>query len=117
VKTLRLALAMLLAATAIYPNDSRAVLVLINGAVEIEWYVGQPVPGIDLAPAQFTVAACGAELTWVYDNFPTIPTRTIGGSTLRRRSAIATPPAENECVIWRGDNARFIADNLNVGGT
>ena len=115
-KTLRFALAILVVAIAIHPHDSKAVLLLTNGAVEIEWYVGQPVPGIDPALAQFTVAACGAELTWVYENFPAIPTRTIGGSTLRARTAIATPPAENECVIWRGDNARFIADNLKVGG-
>ena len=116
-KTLRFALAILVVAIAFYPDDSKAVLVLTNGAVEIEWYVGQPVPSIDLAPAQFTVAACGAELARVYDNFPTIPTRAIGGSTLRRRSAIAAPPTENECVIWRGNNARFIADNLAAGGT
>ena len=116
-KTLRFTLAVLAAAIAFHPDDSKAVLVLTNGAVEIEWYVGQPAPGINLAPAEFAVAACGAELAWVYENFPTLPTRTIGGSTLRRRSAIAAPPAENECVIWRGDNARFIADNLAIGGT
>lgn len=115
-KTLRSALAVLAVAVAVYPVDSRAVLVLVNGTTEIEWYVGQPVPSIDLAPAQFAVAACGAELTWVYENFPTIPMRTIGGTTLRGRSAIATQPPENQCVLWRGDNARFIADNLAVGG-
>jgi hypothetical protein len=116
VKTKRFTLAIPVAAIAVYPHDSKAVLLLTNRAIDIEWYVGQPVPGIDLAPGQFTGAASGPELTWVYEDFPAIPTCTIGGSRLRARSAIATPPAENECVIWRGDNARFIADNLTVGG-
>ena len=112
---LRSVLAVMMFGLAFHSHDSQAVLVFANGSSEIEWYVGDQVPSIDLAPPGFVVLACGAELAWVYANFPTIPMRTIGGTatTAHRAFSTATPP-ENTCVIWRGDNARFIADNLAV---
>jgi hypothetical protein len=115
---LRSAFAILALGSTLYAHDSDAVLVLANGETELEWYVGQQVPSIDLSPDEFVVLACGAELAWVYDNFPTIATRKLPGTTTTRRAAtVAAMPAENVCVLWRGDNARFIADNLAVTGS
>ena len=111
---LRSALVALVFGLALQSNESQAVLILANGTDEIEWYVGQPAPSIDLGPPQFLVAACGAELGWVYANFPTIPTRTIASTAKAARRAAAVTPLESECVTWRGDSARFIADNLTV---
>ena len=86
-----------------YAHESEAVLTLSNGTEETTWFVGQPAPSINLAPDTFVVVACGAELTWVYANFPTIPMRSVHHTA-----------TDNDCVIWRGDNARFIADNIRT---
>jgi hypothetical protein len=48
---------------------------------------------------------CGQELTWVSQRFPGLPMRTL-----------TSAPREYDCVIYRGDDARFIADNLVVNG-
>jgi hypothetical protein len=112
---LRSAAAVLMLGLALHAHDSRAVMILTNGTDEVEWHVGDPAPSINLASDRFVVLACGAELGWVYANFSSIPTRAIGGTaqqTARRASAAA--PGENVCVMWRGDNARFIADNLEI---
>jgi hypothetical protein len=102
-KTLRSIVAVMALGMGLYTQDSGAVLTLSNGTDEISWFVGQPAPSINLAPYTFVVVACGAELTWVYANFPTIPMRSVHHT-----------PTINDCVIWRGDNARFIADNLRT---
>jgi hypothetical protein len=111
---LRSAFAVLAVAGTLYAHDSNAVLVMANGTYQAEWYIGEAVPSIDVYTDFYVVEACGAELAWVYTNFPTISNRTLGASTLQRRTAVAAPPAENVCVIWRGDEARFIADNLDL---
>jgi hypothetical protein len=48
---------------------------------------------------------CGLELTWVNQRFPGLSMRTL-----------TRAPGANDCVIYRGDDARFIADNLVVNG-
>ena len=111
---LRSAVAVLAVAGTLYAHDSNAVLVMANGTYQAEWYIGQAVPSIDVYTDFYVVEACGAELAWVYTNFPTISSRTFGASALQRRAAVAAPPAEEVCVIWRGDEARFIADNLDL---
>jgi hypothetical protein len=37
-------------------------------------------------------------------------------ATATKRALAVAAPAANVCVIWRGDNALFIADNLTVIG-
>ena len=61
----------------------------------VSWTVGQPRPSINSA-GNFSCAADGAERKFVKDNFPGLPFR-LNSST---------------GIIWRGDSARFIADNL-----
>jgi hypothetical protein len=113
---LRSAFAVLVLGGAFYANDSNAELVFSNGTDEVEWRVGQPIPSIDLSPDGFVVFACGAELGWVYQNFPTIAMRTIGTASTNKHAVVKAAPLDNECVIWRGDSARFIADNLSPTG-
>ena len=110
---LRSVLAALVLGLTLQSHDSKAVLLLANDTDEVEWRVGEPAPSINQARQEFVVMACGAELAWVYANFPTLPTRTLGTAQPSRR-AVAVAPGEWECVIWRGDNARFIADNITV---
>jgi hypothetical protein len=98
----------------LYSQDSNAVLTLANGAIEVDWYVGQPMPSIDLTPEPFVVIACGAELAWVYSTFPGIPVRTLSLLPGIKRIVASATPLDTVCVIWRGDHARFIADNLVV---
>ena len=103
-------------AGAICPQVSDAALVFRNGTDVAEWSVGEPVPSINLGPDWFVAEACGAELVWVYEKFTAIPMRTLSGAAAARRSGTPFTPSENECVIWRGDHARFIADNLVILG-
>jgi len=110
---LRAALAVLVLGLTFHSHDSKAVLIFVNDTDEVHWHVGEPAPFIDLAPERFVAMACGAELAWVYANFPTLPMRTIGAPQPTRR-ALAVTPGEWDCVIWRGDNARFIVDNIRI---
>jgi hypothetical protein len=55
--------------------------------------------------AWFSAAVCGLELTWVNQRFPGLSMRTL-----------TRAPGVNDCVIYRGDDARFIADDLVVNG-
>ena len=112
---LRSALAVLVVGSALYAHDSNAVLLLANDTDDVEWYIGQPAPSVNMASEGFVVVGCGAELGWIYDHFPTIATRTITVPAAQKRVlAVVAAPAYNECVIWRGDNALFIADNLTI---
>jgi hypothetical protein len=61
----------------------------------VSWSVGQPRPSINTA-GNFSCAADSAERKFIKDNFTGLP--------FRLNSAGA--------IIWRGDCARFIADNL-----
>jgi hypothetical protein len=110
---MRTALAALVLGLTLQAHDSEAVLLLANDTDEVEWRIGEPAPSINQAPYEFLAMACGAELSWVYENFPTLPKRMLGATQPTRR-AVAGAPGEFECVIWRGDNARFIADNITV---
>jgi hypothetical protein len=111
---LRSALAVLAAVSTLHAQDSRAVLFLSNGDTDLQWHIGEPAPSIALGTDTFVAAACGPELVWVYNNFPTLPMRAIGTATAHKRALISGTPTETDCVIWRGDLARFIADNLGV---
>jgi hypothetical protein len=62
----------------------------------LNWVIGQAAPSINLA-GNFTAVADGAEKTLIKNKFPGLPFHTGAGS-----------------VIWRGDNARFIADNVGL---
>jgi hypothetical protein len=61
----------------------------------VSWTVGQPRPSINTA-GNFSCAADGGERKFIKDNFSGLP--------FRLNSPTVT--------IWRGDCARFIADNL-----
>lgn len=61
----------------------------------VSWSVGQPRPSINTA-GNFSCAADSAERKFIKDHFTGLP--------FRLNSTGAT--------IWRGDCARFIADNL-----
>ena len=118
-RALRSVFAALIVGCAIYSHDSSAVLLLITNQNEVEWFVGGPAPSIAIgSDGSFVVLACGAELTWVYENFPTIAQRKLP-------AAKATPPAlrsahraltvaNSACVMWRGGDATFIADNIDM---
>lgn len=60
----------------------------------VNWVKGQGTPGINTA-GNFTAAADGAELKFIQNNFSGLPFH-----------------AGSARVIWRGDNARFLADNV-----
>jgi hypothetical protein len=62
----------------------------------VNWVIGQGVPGINQA-GNFTAVADGAEKTLIKDNFPGLPFH---------RGV--------DRIIWRGDNARFLADNVGL---
>jgi len=114
---LRSAIAMLVVGCAVHAQDSNAVLLLANDTTDAEWFVGEPAPSLSMSPDGFVVVACGRELAWVYEQFPTIATRSVASPTTAMRRALAVAmPADNVCVIWRGDNAMFIADNLTIVG-
>ena len=114
---LRSAFAVLAIGCTFYAHDSSAVLVLANDQIELDWYVGQTAPSIDFSSPSFVVMGCGAELAWVYQNYPTIAMRTLPAAPpapKHKAVAVAGAPAESVCVIWRGETAVFIADNLDV---
>jgi hypothetical protein len=117
-RALRSVFAALIVGCAIYSHDSSAVLLLITNHDEVEWFVGGQAPSIDIgSDGSFVVLACGAELTWVYENFPTIAQRKLPAAqaTLPARSAHrALTVANNACVMWRGNDATFIADNIDM---
>jgi hypothetical protein len=116
VNALRSGFAALVVGCAFYAQDSSAVLLLENDTTTVEWYVGQPEPSMSMTIDGFVVVACGRELAWVYEQFPTIATRSIAAPTTQKRAQSVAVPADNVCVIWRGDNAMFIADNLTIIG-
>ncbi len=63
----------------------------------VTWYVGQEVPSLNTGPEQdVACAANGLERLAIQSKFTGLPMVTKGSGT----------------VIWRGDNARFILDNL-----
>jgi hypothetical protein len=71
----------------------------VSGAIQYAtWYVGQPLPSLDVGSEQFvSCAANGAELTYITTKFTGLPMR--GNGTGRT-------------ILWRGDPASFILDNL-----
>jgi hypothetical protein len=102
---IRTLLVLALSSVCLYAAESQAMIVLSNGQTEVVWNVGDPEPSIDENVALFSAAVCGAELTWVSQRFPGLPMRTL-----------TRAPDVYDCVIYRGDDARFIADNLVVNG-
>jgi hypothetical protein len=102
---MRTLLVLALSSVCLYAAESQAMIVLSNGQTEVVWNVGDPEPSIDENVALFSAAVCGAELTWVSQRFPGLPMRTL-----------TRAPGVYDCVIYRGDDARFIADNLVVNG-
>jgi hypothetical protein len=102
---MRTLMALLLSAVCLYAAESQAMIVLSNGQTQVIWHVGDPDPSIDENVAWFTAAVCGPEITWVSQRFPGLPMR-----------ALSHAPAASDCIIYRGDDARFIADNLVVNG-
>jgi hypothetical protein len=102
---MRTLLALALSSVCLYAAESQAMIVLSNGQMEVVWNVGDPEPSIDENVALFSAAVCGAELTWVSQRFPGLPMRTL-----------TRAPGVYDCVIYRGDDARFIVDNLVVNG-
>jgi hypothetical protein len=102
---IRTLLVLALSSVCLYAAESQAMIVLSNGQTEVVWNVGDPEPSIDENVALFSAAVCGAELTWVSQRFPGLPMRTL-----------TRAPGVYDCVIYRGDDARFIADNLVVNG-
>jgi hypothetical protein len=102
---MRMLLALALSLSCLYASESQAIIVLSNGQTQVVWHVGDPEPSIDENVAWFSAAVCGTELTWVSQRFPGLPMRTLTHA-----------PASNDCIIYRGDDARFIADNLVVNG-
>lgn len=68
----------------------------------VSWYVGQPAPSINVGPEQYVVcAANGVELAFIGSAFADLPMR---GSGNGRGSRV---------VIWRGEAATFLLDNLS----
>ena len=61
----------------------------------VSWTVGQPRPSINTA-GNFSCAADAGERKFIKDNFTGLPFRTSNPTV----------------TIWRGDCARYIADNL-----
>jgi hypothetical protein len=102
---MRTLMALVLSAVCLYAAESQAMIVLSNGQTQVIWHVGDPDPSIDENVAWFSAAVCGPEITWVSQRFPGLPMR-----------ALSHAPAANDCIIYRGDDARFIADNLVVNG-
>lgn len=62
----------------------------------VNWVVGQGNPNINIA-GNFTAEADGTEVDFIGNKFPGLPFH----KGVRR-------------VIWRGDNARFLADNVGL---
>ena len=74
----------------------------MSGAIQYAtWYVGQPLPSLDVGSEQFvSCAANGAELTYITTKFTGLPMR---GNGIGRT------------ILWRGESASFILDNLKKG--
>ena len=102
---MRTLLAVALSSCFFYASQAQAMVVLSNGETQVIWRVGDPEPSINEDVAWFSAAVCGPELTWVSQRFPGLPMRTL-----------TKAPGTYDCVIYRGDDARFIADNLVVNG-
>jgi hypothetical protein len=101
----RTLLALALASCCVYAVPSQAMVIFSNGQSQVVWRIGDPEPSINENVAVFSAAVCGAELAWVSQRFPGLPMRTL-----------ASAPRDYDCVIYRGDDARFLADNLVVNG-
>lgn len=88
---------LLIAALLLVSANAGAALVCVNGdsGEQVQWTVGTPVPSINL-DGPITCAANGAELQYIRDKFTGIPMRSGLGRT----------------VLFRGDAAVFIIDNL-----
>jgi hypothetical protein len=102
---MRTILVVALASFCLYAQPGQAMVILSNGQTQVVWHLGDPEPSIDEDVSWFSVAVCGQELTWLSSKFPGLPMRTM-----------TNPPADFDCVIYRGDDARFVADNLVVNG-
>ena len=102
---MRMLLAVALSSCCLYASQSQAMVVFSNGQTQVVWHIGDPEPSIDENVAMFSAAVCGQEITWVAQRFPGLPMRTLSRA-----------PGANDCVIYRGDDARFLADNLVVNG-
>jgi len=102
---MRTLLAVAFTSCCLFASESQAVVIFSNGQTQVSWRVGDPEVSIDENVTSFSAAVCGAELTWVSQRFPGLPMRTL-----------TRAPATYDCVIYRGDNARFLADNLVVNG-
>ena len=87
----------LLAVALLVSANANAFLICNNNTTgqSVQWFVGQPVPSLDTT-GDVVCAAQGAELQYIRANFNSIPMRT--GST--------------RTVLFRGDTAVFILDNL-----
>lgn len=85
------------AALLLVSANAEAVLVCANGDTgeQVTWYVGQPVPSINV-DGPITCGVNGAELDAIRQKFTGIPMRNGMGRT----------------VIFRGESAVFILDNL-----
>lgn len=103
---MRTLLAVAVASICFYAQQAQAVVILSNGTTQVMWSVGDPEPSINENVQWFSAAVCGQELAWLTTRFPGLPMRSLNRT-----------PAKWDCVIYRGDDARFIADNLVVNGT
>ncbi len=102
---MRVVLAVALSSSCLYASQTQAMVILSNGDTQVVWRVGDPEPSINENVAWFSAAVCGAELTWLGQRFPGLPMRTL-----------TRAPGDFDCVIYRGDDARFVADNLVIDG-
>lgn len=102
---MRMLLGVAFTSCCLFASSSQAVVIFSNGQTQVSWRVGDPEVSIDENVPWFSAAVCGAELTWVSQRFPGLPMRTL-----------TRAPAAYDCVIYRGDNARFLADNVVVNG-
>jgi hypothetical protein len=103
---MRILLAVAFSSCCLFASESQAMIVLSNGDSQVVWNVGDPEPSINENVASFSAAVCGAELSWLSQRFPGLPMRTLTNA-----------PGPYDCVIYRGDDARFIADNLVINGS
>lgn len=94
---MRYAIAVALAALFVSVN-ANAFLYCQNQTTgdSVSWYVSQPVPSLNIA-GDVVCAANGAELDYIRSKF--------AGINMRNGNAGRT-------VIWRGETAVFILDNL-----
>ena len=77
---------------------AHAILACVNGQIGFNWNVGQPLPALDVA--DITALSCyanGEEYEYIYSRFENVP------HVIRQTQ-----------VLWRGENARFVLDNLTL---